>query len=216
MILYKKRNWTNKVRAQKEAKENPDTDERYCPRCFRPIVLIEKLDDRRVYKCKRCNDTLVYTNPPKNVPNVKIKKPENSIIMIRDRSKEVKKDEAPPVVNRDLVPTDKNGNIKSIRTAMKEQKRIRLYYISPTTGKESDKLVEPYKLTFDRKGKLILYAYCLEENGIRTFKLSGIITLNIIEDLFEPKWKVEDKTIDEKQEVQSGHKPSETGDKGQV
>ena len=52
--------------------------------------------------------------------------------------------------------------------------------------------VEPYKLVRNGNGDVIVYAYCLDKEGIRTFKLHNVSDLVLQDYTFTPRWDIVD------------------------
>jgi predicted DNA-binding transcriptional regulator YafY len=82
-----------------------------------------------------------------------------------------------------------NGNanpevLRVIQEGAAKKKRITFNY-SDNNGKLTVRTVEPYEI----KG-ILLYAYCIERQGIRGFKLSQMTYPSVTKESFEPRFEV--------------------------
>lgn len=189
MTIYYWRSGQNvRKHGEEKAKSSPGTST--CPSCGKPSDLIEKYDDRDVYKCTGCGATNTFTVSPAKMKKVKKSKEGPNYIVVRDKSKEKKQKESVTVVE-EIEEPDVMETVSTLRESMLEKKVIEFDYVA-VSGKESSRKVEPYKLSRDRHGNVILYAYCVKGKGIRRFNLRGMTFLNISDEEYVPRWKMED------------------------
>jgi len=97
------------------------------------------------------------------------------------------------VVLRSLAPRRPARFLPVILDAIRQQRRLRITYRSPTTGKTA-RTVEPYRLVSIR-GEPYLIAFCHLRGQIRTFVPSRIVKARILEDEpyeIPPDFSVED------------------------
>jgi len=195
-ILYSKMNRIKKNQGKEAAKGESDTT--HCPNCGNIAKLTEKHRDRATYKCTKCNAINTFTRPPTDYERVQKKSPNQSLIVVRDKSKEAKKEKKEAVVKSETIDP-KNGTeevpkytIDTIRKSLQHAKVLNFNYMD-RNGQKSARNVEPYKLIRQSDGAIILYAYCLESSGIRTFKINRIRKIKQLSYVFEPRWPLEDK-----------------------
>lgn len=82
------------------------------------------------------------------------------------------------------MPNEKN-KFSDIKRALLQRKVIRFQYVN-AEGHQSSRLAEPEKLIFkDRAWYLV--AYCRQRQGHRTFRISRLKKLEVLEESFEPK-----------------------------
>ena len=189
-----------KGKGKEAAKGESDTT--HCPNCGNEAKLIEKHRDRATYQCTKCNAINTFTRPPIDYERKHKSKPNQSLIVIRDKSKEASK-EKNDLKNEttDLEKgTDdpKNGTedlpkytIDTLRKSLQHAKVVHFNYMD-RDGKKSVRDVEPYKLVRNNNGEIILYAYCLANEGIRTFKINRIRKIKQLSYSFDPRWPLED------------------------
>lgn len=188
-VFYSRKSKIKKEEARKEA-SNLD-EEVFCPLCGYEAKLIEIYQDRKSYKCTKCQKISTFTVLPKNAKTGKPKQrkePEPKGILIRDRSKEVKKEQKEQKIE---VEDQEAPKMDPISNSMKNKNVLTFEYISKD-GNKSVRSVEPYKVTKDKKGNIILYGFCLAGKGIRVFKLNGMKNIKSTEKPFKPRWPVED------------------------
>lgn len=190
-VFFTRRHQNVRELGKKEAKDAPGSST--CPHCGAQTNLIEKYPDKEVYKCSECDATNTYTISPARIKKVKKSPNGPNVIMVRDRSKERVKEDKPssPTEVEELEESPTVENLNLVRESMLQKKVVEFSYIS-SKGKKSARRVEPYKLTTDKKGNLVLYAYCLDGEGIRRFTLGSISKLTLSEDEYEPRWNLED------------------------
>ena len=58
-------------------------------------------------------------------------------------------------------------------------------------GNTSEREVEPYSFRETDRGEVLFYAFCYLRNAIRGFKLDNIISAEVTENPYDPKWEVE-------------------------
>ncbi|MFA5132539.1 MAG: WYL domain-containing protein [Candidatus Paceibacterota bacterium] len=110
-------------------------------------------------------------------------------IVIRDRSKELKVEQAKVESQEQEKKEQQSPSLDVVRKSMEEIKMLTFSYESH--GDKKIRKVEPYKLMRNNKGEIILYAYCVESNGIRAFKIDKIVECAAVEETFMPRWPVE-------------------------
>ena len=84
------------------------------------------------------------------------------------------------VVLRSLAPRRPARFLPIVVDALRQQRRLRITYRSPTTG-ETVRIVEPYRLVSIR-GEPYLIAFCHLRKQVRTFVPSRIVKAQILED----------------------------------
>jgi len=201
-ILYSKMYRIKKNAGKEAAKGAVDTT--HCPNCGNIATLIEKHRDRATYKCTKCNAINTFTRPPTDYERKQKSKPNQSLIVIRDKSKEGKgatkghkgheedvseKDTNEPKKDTKEVP---KYTIDTIQKSLAHAKVLNFNYMD-RNGKKSARNVEPYKIVRESNGDIILWAYCLDNNGIRRFKINSIRKIKQLSYKFEPRWPLEDK-----------------------
>lgn len=199
IYLSKKRIGAKKHWGRKAAEDVSTT--RTCPNCGEQADPYEIQKDRITYKCKKCRSVNTYTQMPGG--DISNKKPKKSkklgAVTLRDRSKgEDKKVVATRSKQKedDIDEEEFEKNIKSIQESMKDKKVLAFKYVD-SKGNETARNVEPYKLTADKKGDIILYGFCLEGNGIRTFKLKRTADCSKTEYDFKPQFPIENTINDD-------------------
>jgi len=106
--------------------------------------------------------------------------PEEQIRDIELKSGQIAVDHTPWLRHNNLEP-----NLKKIKTALNENKLISFEY-SDQNNTQSERKVEPYRLVL-KNSKWYLQAYCTTRSDFRTFKLSRILSLQILEETFAPR-----------------------------
>lgn len=193
----------------KEEAKKGNVPTRTCPNCGEQAEPYEVYRDRVTYKCVSCNAINTYTVIPseKNAPSKKTQK--MGAVTLRDKSKPEKeaqvvvtrnKENVEDVFREENLEPEKSDNevvntVNTIKDGMKDAKILAFTYID-AHGNEKSRNIEPYKLTVDKKGDLILYGYCLEGRGIRTFKIQRIADCNKLDYSFDPQFPIEDKLVD--------------------
>jgi ribosomal protein L37AE/L43A len=182
VYIYKKRSKHGKVLAQRG---------KVCPSCkSTDMHLTETGKDRSTFTCQKCGAINIFTNGPNETTPQK--KQDNStkklsVVMLRDHtSHKSTVPEQPPVPVESI-----NETLQVVRTAMTDAAIISFDYIS-SDNKKSMRNVEPYKIT-RRNGNIILYAYDLENDGIRTFKLTNMSYVAKQPYNYKPRFDIEDK-----------------------
>lgn len=187
-VLFSRANKQKKKQAQQSA--SGLEDEIFCPNCGYEAKLIEIYKDRKVYKCTKCMEISTYTilpDKPNKTNKHKGKQKEIPGIIIRDRSKEKEKDKKEHTKEDSDPPTTM---LQEIERGMESTQILSFEYVTKD-GKKSMRRVEPYKITKDASGNIILYAFCLEGGGIRVFKLNGMKNIKSMEYTFKPRWPIE-------------------------
>jgi predicted DNA-binding transcriptional regulator YafY len=106
--------------------------------------------------------------------------PADQIRDIELKSKQITVDHTPWIGNK-----NQNLNLDEIRTALSENKLISFEY-SAQNGVTSQREIEPYRLVL-KSLSWYLQGYCTTRNDFRTFKLSRISTLKLLEETFIPR-----------------------------
>lgn len=96
------------------------------------------------------------------------------------KSSQITIDLTPWAGNKNLQP-----NLEQIKRALNESKYLSFKY-SDRSGKKSSRKVEPYKLVL-KETNWYLQGYCISKKDFRTFKLSRISALEIMEEMFIPR-----------------------------
>ncbi|MBB6214501.1 putative DNA-binding transcriptional regulator YafY [Anaerosolibacter carboniphilus] len=96
------------------------------------------------------------------------------------KSSQITIDLTPWAGNKNLQP-----NLEQIKRALNESKCLSFKY-SDRSGKKSSRKVEPYKLVL-KETNWYLQGYCISKKDFRTFKLSRISALEIMEEMFIPR-----------------------------
>jgi predicted DNA-binding transcriptional regulator YafY len=182
-IYYKRR---NKQGRPAKADQKKYRDKKICPSCGGHLKLSEEGKDRDTYSCTRCASLITFTNGPrKDAPEKKY-----STFVLRDKSP-LTPERTKPVLRTENM----EKNLGTIRSCMEDQLILSFDYAA-SSGKKSVRNVEPYKLT-QRGGEPILYAYDLEAEGIRTFKLGGMTYVEKQSYAFSPRHVFEDKLAED-------------------
>lgn len=190
-ILYKRNHPLKKALAKKQAEEFEQARE--CPECGGNLKLTEQGKDRNTYWCEKCNATSSFTNGPqrtKTEPRTK----KMGAITLRDKStqRNYTKEKLAPIYQKNEKAPE---NLETIREAMGDSNIISFEYHAED-GNKSTRNVEPYKISRDSFGNVVLYAYDLEKDGIRVFKLKNVAEINKQPYAYTPRWDVEDKLKD--------------------
>lgn len=96
------------------------------------------------------------------------------------KSSQIAIDLTPWIGNKNLQP-----NLEKVKKALNEKKCISFEY-SNSSCKKSNRKIEPYRLVL-KESNWYLQGYCDSRKDFRTFKLSRISVLQIIEDTFIPR-----------------------------
>lgn len=189
-ILYKKNHPLKRVLAKKQAEEYEHARE--CPECGGDLKLTEQKKDRNVYWCSKCNANSSFTNGPKKTKTEPRTK-KMGAITLRDKSTErnYTKEKLAPVYQKD----DQPDGLETLREAMGDSVIVSFAY-HDRNGDKSTRNVEPYKISRDGFGNIVLYAYDLEKDGIRVFKLKNVAGITKQPYSYKPRWDVEDKIKD--------------------
>lgn len=169
------------------------SNERLCPKCLVSCVVLKIDADTARLRCPSCGDVIKFTDAiiPGYTPGyTKTKEMKIGPITIRDRSEPEKKKEEPdqpdPKALEELQKT-----LDTIRNAVSENKIVRFSYTG-RDGKQSDRSVEVYKISRDGSGCPVIYAYCLEAEGIRLFKLKNVASIQMLDMTYTNRWPIED------------------------
>lgn len=172
-------------------KADPNSPKRSCPSCGKMADAVQTSDDRTVYKCSHCKAENTYTHPITS-PKKKVNEEKLGVLTLRNTEKKdekPKKEEKPEDTKKESAEIGER--ITNVRKGMKESKLVQFVYMDKS-GKKSTRLVEPYKLMRDKAGDLILYAYCLDGQGIRVFKLAHTANVAVQDYTYVPRWPTED------------------------
>jgi len=89
----------------------------------------------------------------------------------------------------DLTPWVGNGNLhpnfENIKKALEERKFL-LFEYTNSVGQKSNRKIEPYRLVL-KKSNWYLQGYCTVRQEFRTFKLSRISSLEVLDETFIPR-----------------------------
>jgi len=197
MILYKRRQ-PNRTTAGREAAKaaKGENDTTHCPNCGNLAELTEKYKDRATYKCIKCKAVNTFTRPPTDYERVQKNHPKQTVIVVRDKSKKEKKEEPKKEEDKETEKIP-HHTIDTIRKSLQHAKMLNFNYMD-RNGNKSNRNVEPYKLVRKSNGEIILYAYCVDNGGIRTFKINRIRKAIQSSFVFEPRWPLEDNLGDVK------------------
>lgn len=189
-----------KLLAERAAEGNKEFQK--CPNCPGDAKLIAKYNDRSTYKCNKCGAECTYTKLPERMLESK-KDSDLHAFKFRDKSKEGKVEKPKEIVKtNEKVPEEKvPPAIKTVQEGMEKRKIITFNYTSKD-GKQTVRNVEPYKLSKGKDGEVILYAFCLEGEGIRAFKFKGMSNVTVQSFDYEPRWPIEDKLSEDTGRVQ--------------
>jgi hypothetical protein len=188
MIIFRPHKSNNPLSARYKLEKHKETQT--CPECKKGKLELQDVGkDRNSYKCKSCKATVIFTGGPKQQKTDKNKR--LSLLTVRDRSPQKSKDEKQ---DSELDPVNKAIMLHTIRKGMTEHTILNFEYIA-SDGNKSSRSVEPYKLTKNKYGEIILFAYDLEKDSIRVFKLGGMGDIEKQEYTYKPRWDVEDKLV---------------------
>jgi hypothetical protein len=169
-----------------------------CPHCGAQADVTDTKEDRITYRCSGCEAIIIQTVSPVDIKTKKAqkkKRDEFRAIQVRERSEKKKGDKQEGPLKKE--ESQENRDIPSptvpvIQGAMKHKRVLTIEYVS-SKGSKSTRSVEPYKLEKNRKGEIVLWAYCHEGEGIRQFKLKGIVAADKSDYEYEPRWPIEDR-----------------------
>lgn len=198
-ILHKRRHPILVSRATQEASK-ADADMHSCPKCGNDAKLVEKYTDRSTYKCVKCKAESIYTRPPTDYKKIKTSK---GPIIVRDMSKQRRKETKKPKEEEHREPEEDNDQtpkgmletVGTIRQGLESTSLLGFEY-TDSKGQKSKRNVEGYKLAKNKNGELVLWGYCVENEGIRVFKLSKIRRLSKQPYTYKPRWPIEDRLKD--------------------
>jgi len=193
MALYIRRRRTAVQKKLVQQKLKNQLDQRICPTCN---CKLEKLAGEKdnVYACNKCNATIILGRiVPKNSKEVQL-----SAIKLIDRSEERQKKKYDYRNRVEDAAQEVSAVVATIRRAMTETKLLQFDY--PRDKSMVGRVTEPYKLAVDGGNNLVLWAYCTEAEGIRMFKLDKIRNVAVQEYAYKPRWDIEDKVENGKDE----------------
>jgi hypothetical protein len=182
------------MRTRGQADRNPDKIQ--CPRCKADSFIEAHYPNKVVYRCSSEKCRAAFVNPAKKdaLKNY-VKSTQKAVIIIRDKSKpepEKKEEKKPEAEKKKPV---KDEEIKKIVKSAMEQKKILAFQYDDISGVSTVRSVEPYRLVYNEKTKeTILFAFCLEKEAIRSFKLSSMSECGLQTFDFSPRWPIEDLT----------------------
>ena len=189
-IIYRRNRNPQLVAAGKKAARG-ETNTYNCPKCGNMSTMTEKYKDRATYKCDACGELATYTIDPGDVKKLHRTPKSPTGIIVRDKSKE-KDATLVDTTQIEEIKGDVEGNLNIIRDGMEKRSNLMFEYKGKDGGKTL-RDVEPYKLFRNKKGELVLYAYCIAGKGIRIFKLNSIKSIEVSQTEFKPRWVLEDK-----------------------
>jgi predicted DNA-binding transcriptional regulator YafY len=77
------------------------------------------------------------------------------------------------------------GVIDAIRQAAREHKLLKIQY-RKLDATISERVVEPYEI----KGGTRFFAHDIAKDEIRQFIITGILTAQVLEEVFDPRWPI--------------------------
>ena len=164
-----------------------------CPSCGGHLFESGSKDGKVNSTCQACSAEVTVTGstlPKKSA----LPKASKGGILIRDRSKEVKKEAPVTATPKGELPPggplDRSKDLELVRRALLDKKLLSFSYVDGK-GVASFRTVEPYKL-MRNKGVIVVYGYCLEKSGIRTFTFNNMSGFTLQASFFEPRWPIED------------------------
>lgn len=113
--------------------------------------------------------------------------PDEHIKDIELKSNQISVDLTPWIGNKYL-----QSNLEKIKRALNE-KKILLFKYYDRYGKKSNRKIESYRLIL-KESHWYVQGYCLSREDFRTFKLSRISDLEVLQDTFEPR-EFEEKSL---------------------
>lgn len=124
---------------------------------------------------------IISNNELKNtLAKVKSLTPASNLRDIELKSNQISIDITPWIGNKNFHP-----NFEKIKEALNENKYISFDYLN-NKGEKSKRKIEPYRLLL-KEGYWYLQAYCTEKEDFRTFKLSRMSKVEILEENFIPR-----------------------------
>lgn len=159
-----------------------------CPSCGGHLVLSGKPLEKLSGKCQACHAEITVTGASTEVQQAALPKA-TSGITIRDRSKERPREKQSPPKGKS-EPVNGMASLNIVRQAMTEKKLLSFSY-RDSKGVMTQRTVEPYKLS-QKNGFIVLYGYCIEKEGIRSFNFISMSDLSLQAYSFEPRWEIED------------------------
>jgi predicted DNA-binding transcriptional regulator YafY len=106
--------------------------------------------------------------------------PADQVREIDRKTNQITIDHTPWIGNKNI-----SLNFHEIRTAL-TQNRLISYQYSTQNGIKSQRKVEPYRLVL-KSSNWYLQGYCTTRNDFRTFKLSRILSLKVLDEIFTPR-----------------------------
>jgi len=184
-ILYRKKSKTKKEIAKITA--GTEQPSRPCSSCGEEAKAIEVYPNYSTYRCTKCKTLATFSATTEQNNNAKVKK--MGAIILRDRSGEKEKKEKTYSEETPLTE-EQPDSLPIIQEGIKNKKLLSFKYVDQN-GNVSKRTVEPYKVT--KRGRdIILFAYCIDNKGIRSFKLEKIVNIEVLPYNFEPKFPVEE------------------------
>jgi len=182
MYVFRKR---SKIKQQLAAKKAREINKKLCPGCSTELTFVEATSDRDTFLCSKCDNIISFGKFIDHLQKQTNDKKLN-LITIRERPAEQPEHTPQSVENS-------NKSIDTVRDAMEHLSVISFSYRGSKGGAPTSRSVEPYKLTSNSTGEIILYAYDLEAGSIRIFKLRNSADMQKTEYTFKPRWDVVDK-----------------------
>ena len=202
-FITRKRSKVKKFWGEETAKTE-DFPTRVCPHCGNQAEPSEVQKDRISYRCSTCNAKNTYTRLPDGVKASKTRGSNKlGLVTLKNKGRKEKGEnemkeavvseekEAVDEEEKAKLPEPETEKVGTIRSGMTKQKVLSFNYVD-AKGNKSFRTVEPYKIMKDRSGAVIVYGFCLENNGIRAFKLPRIANIQEQEYDFKPRWPIED------------------------
>jgi hypothetical protein len=182
MYYYKHKSKNKTAMAEKTIRA---LQERTCPSCREQLTISESGVDRDTFVCEKCKSISTFTKLPDIIKKEKVT--ELGMLKIREQPKKEK-----PKEGADNKPTATDEIIVGIRECLSTNNLASFYYTA-TDGTTKLRNAEPYKLMKDKNGEIIMYAYDLDGEGIRVFKLRAMTRFAKQDFTYKPRWEIEDK-----------------------
>jgi len=173
---------------------NPDTIP--CPSCNTESPIEMHYPNKVVYRCPACK--AAFSNPQKRdavKKHLKEKQVAAAQIVVRDKSAGAKEEPRKLSQHKDENKKEQEDKICPLIQEAMSRKKILTFQYGDISGVQSVRSVEPYRLILNEKThEMVLFAFCLEKEAIRSFKLSSISECSVQDFDFNPRWPIEDMT----------------------
>jgi len=162
-----------------------------CPGCGGPLSFVETSNNRDTFFCEKCDSTVSFGKSVDQITKNKKSKKMNLITLRERPAKHSKEKSVVDDVHADAPPQGKP--VEAIRAAMGSKSVVDFAYYSKGAKDPSSRSVEPYKLTMNSAGEIILYGYDLDAGSIRIFKIGRMRGIEKSVFTFTPRWDIVDK-----------------------